>query len=101
MSQSNLTATLFTLGLVYMGQLTLCFTRTYKQVFKPGPRDEFQKTFMVFYIFVWVTLALTITLYFLLSSRSLKDGDTRTIGAIILYFVPTILMVMCYIIIYR
>lgn len=40
-NQSNLTATLFTLGLVYLGQLTLCFTRTYKQVFKPGPRDEF------------------------------------------------------------
>lgn len=56
---------------------------------------------MIFYIFVWVTLALTITLYFLLSSRSLREGDTRTIGAIILYFVPTILMVMCYIIIYR
>lgn len=56
---------------------------------------------MVFYIFVWITLALTVTLYFLLCSRSLQNTETSTIGAIILYFGPTILMVMCYIIIYR
>jgi hypothetical protein len=98
--QSNLTATLFTLGLIYTGQLGLCFIRTYKQVFKKGPRSDFQKVFSIFYSFVWLTLTLTITLYFLLSSQTLKDKKTATVGVIALYFVPTILMVLCYVLIY-
>ena len=101
MAQSNLTAVLFTLGLIYTGQLALCISRTYKQVFRQGPRDQTQKVFITFYTFVYAMLALTVILYFLLSARALTQTTSAKIGVISLYFVPTVLMVLCYVLLYH
>jgi hypothetical protein len=71
--QSNLTATLFTLALIYSGQFVVCVNRTYKQVLQKGERTPYQKVFLTFYLFIWITIALTVTLYFLLCAKSLSD----------------------------
>ena len=60
--------------------------------------------FIAFYSFVWATLILTIVLYFLLSAQFVKTNSTTTgatFGIIVLYFLPTILMVLCYVLIYN
>jgi len=50
---------------------------------------------------IWITFSLTITLYFLLSSQTLKEKKTAAVGVVALYFIPTILMVLCYVLIYQ
>ena len=97
----GITSVLFTLGLIYSGLLLVTFYRTYERVFLPGHRDDLQKVFMAFYISIWITLGLTITLYFMLCTAALKQHATANFGALILYFVPFILILLCYILIYH
>lgn len=103
MSSQNLTAVLFVLGLIYLGLLGLSVGRTYKYVLRRGPRTEFQRIFTAFYAFLWAELALTITLYFLLSAQTIKTSTQTksvTVGVLSFYFLPTILMVLSYVLLY-
>ena len=104
MSSQNLTAVLFVLGLIYSGLLGLCVGRTYKYVLRRGPRTEHQRIFTAFYAFLWAELVLTITLYFLLSAQTIKtstQSKSVTLGVLSFYFLPTILMVLSYVLLYQ
>ena len=105
MSTQNLTAVLFVLGLIYSGLLGLCVGRTYKYILKRGPRTEHERIFTAFYAFLWAELTLTITLYFLLSAQTLKTESSGsksvTLGVLSFYFLPTILMVLSYVLLYQ
>jgi len=93
------------LGLIYSGLLALCVGRTYKYLFRKGPRNEHQRIFTAFYAFLWAMLTLTITLYFLLSAQTLKtptsSSKSVTLGVLSFYFLPTILMVLSYVLLYQ
>lgn len=64
MADQTIEASLFVLGLVYTGLLIITVVRTWKLVFKKrSERNEPEKIFTRFYVFVWVLLFLTIILY--------------------------------------
>ena len=95
-------AVLFVLGLIYSGLLVIAFFRTYKLVFKKGPRSESHKVFIGFYTFTWVLLTLTISLYMVAGQpfgRGLEQRFNTSI--VVLYFLPTILMVLAYVLLYQ
>jgi len=103
---SNLTAVLFTLALIYSGLLWLAVAHTYKKMFRGGPQTENQRSFKIFYGFLWATLALTIILYLILSTELFKieditDSSKRIyIGVVVFYFLPTVFMVLCFSLMY-
>lgn len=95
-------AVLFVLGLIYIGLLVIAFFRTYKLVFRKGPRSESHKVFIGFYTFMWVVLTLTISLYMVAGQpfgRGLEQRFNASI--VVLYFLPTILMVLAYVLLYQ
>jgi hypothetical protein len=61
---------------------------------------KYPKEFTTFYIFVIVTLSLTIILY-LLTSAGVTSGSISILADIAFYFFPTILMVLCYALLYQ
>ena len=70
-----LTSVLFTLGLTYSALFVTTFARTYKQVFewkKTKDRDSIRRVFTYFYSAIYLTLALTVSLYFMLCTAALK-----------------------------
>ena len=103
MAAGNLTAVLFTLALIYGGLLYLCIVRTYKKIFGKA-EHEYQRVFKAFYIFIVITLVLTIALYSTISTKLFSyesDNLTVTFGLIVFYFLPTIFMVLCFSLMYK
>ena len=101
---SNLIAVLFTLALIYAGQLLMCVLRTRKSLCQceaDSPRPQFKKIFLAFYVCLQTSLAMSISLYILLCVQDLhQSGWSQKAGVIVFYFLPTILMVICYILLY-
>ena len=101
---SNLIAVLFTLALIYIGQLLMCFLRTRKNLCKRDTdttRPKFKKIFVAFYVCLQISLAMSISLYILLCVKDVnQSGWSQKASIIVFYFVPTILMVICYIMLY-
>jgi len=99
-----LTSVLFTLGLAYSALFLVTFARTYKQVFewkKTRERDSIRRVFTYFYSAIYITLGLTVSLYFMLCTQALKKHAQANFGMLLLYFVPFILLLLCYIMIYH
>ena len=91
------------LGLIYTGLLIIALVRTRKLVCRRNhQRNEPEKIFTRFYVFVWILLFLTIILY-MFSSQPISDFLKTDITASIvcLYFAPTILMVLAYVLLYQ
>lgn len=102
MSNQVIQAVLFVLGLIYIGLLVIAFFRTYKYVFRRGPYIESHKVFIGFYSFLWVVLILTISLYMVTSQPFGQGLEKRyTTSVVVLYFLPTILMVLAYVMLYQ
>lgn len=102
MADQTIEAVLFVLGLVYVGLLIISVVRTRKLVFKRRQeRNEPEKIFTRFYVFVWVLLFLTVILY-MFSSQPISDflKTNVTTSIVCLYFAPTILMVLAYVLLY-
>ena len=95
----NLISVLFVLALVYSGLLFLAIKRSYKKVCKRGNFQSYRRVFTGFYYFVWATLILTIGLYASFTGYffALK---TTIISTVAFYFLPLILMVFCYVLLY-
>lgn len=103
MADQTIEASLFVLGLVYTGLLIITVVRTWKLVFKKrSERNEPEKIFTRFYVFVWVLLFLTIILY-MFSSQPISDflKTDITTSIVCLYFAPSILMVLAYVLLYQ
>jgi hypothetical protein len=103
MADQTIEAVLFVLGLIYTGLLIIAIVRTRKLVCRRNQqRNEPEKIFTRFYVFVWILLFLTIILY-MFSSQPISDFLKTDITASIvcLYFAPTILMVLAYVLLYQ
>lgn len=98
-SGQNLIGVLFVLALIYCGLLFLSFIRSYKLVFKKGNTLKYRRVFTAFYSLIWITLILTITLYLLMSARFFISIN-NSIRLVTFFFVPLILMVLCYVLLY-
>jgi len=98
-SGQNLIGVLFVLALIYLGLLILGFSRSYSNVFKRGNRSRFRRVFTAFYSLVWSTLILTITLYLLMTAQFF-NSMANALGVVSFYFLPLILMVLCYVLLY-
>lgn len=103
MADQTIEAVLFVLGLVYLGLLIIAIARTQKLVIKRVvAQTEPEKIFTIFYVFVWVCLFLTVILY-MFSSQPISDflKIRATASVVCLYFAPTILMVLAYVLLYQ
>lgn len=99
-SGENLIGVLFVLALIYLGLLFLGFLRSYPLVFKKeGNTQRHRRIFTGFYSLVWATLILTITLYFSVTAQFF-NSKANTLGVVAFYFLPLILMVFCYVLLY-
>ena len=98
-SSENLVGVLFVLGLVFMGLLFLAVMRSYKYVCRRGNNSSYRRVFVGFYSMVWATIILTLGLYGSLTAL-FKQLDTTIISTVAFYFFPTILMVLCYVLLY-
>jgi uncharacterized membrane protein len=100
MGDNSVQAVLFVLALVYLGLLIPAIFRTYKSVMHCRKRSEIQKVFVTFYISLWIILILTCALYFK-SSQPNWTGLSSTGAVTALYFVPSILLIIMYVLLYH
>ena len=100
MGDNSVQAVLFVLALVYLGLLIPAIFRTYKSVMHCRKRSEIQKVFVTFYISLWIILILTCALYFK-SSQPNWTGISSTGAVTALYFVPSILLIIMYVLLYH
>jgi len=104
MASNNMTAVLFLLALIYSGLLWLGVARTYQKMIKLDCKVEQYRVFKVFYGFIAATLILTIVLYFIsslnLSIETVEDKKSAIFLVILFYFLPAILMVLDFALMY-
>ena len=87
------------LALVYSGLLGIAFKRTYLMVFRKDNLSRQRRIFTGFYSLVWATLILTVALYSFLKAQFFNQiQEVSLFGAF--YFLPLILMVLCYVLMY-
>lgn len=98
-SSENLVGVLFVLGLVYLGLLFLAVIRSYDKVCRRGNNSSYRRVFVGFYSMIWATIILTLGLYGSLTAHFYKL-DTTMVSTVAFYFFPTILMVLCYVLLY-
>lgn len=98
-SSHNLIGVLFVLALIYLGLLCLAFARSYRNVCHRGNISSYRRVFTGFYSMVWGTLLLTIGLYASLTAHFFTL-DTNIVSTVAFYFLPLILQVFCYLLLY-
>ncbi len=95
----NFVAVLFVLALIYSGLLVLSFARSYNLVCRRGHTQKYRQVFTGFYSLIWSTLILTIILYIMMTVNFFTSLE-NVYGVVSFYFLPTILMVLCYVLLY-
>lgn len=87
--------TLILTGLLFIGVLN-----SWRNVYKKNVLCKFPNVFATFYSLVWSTLLLTIILYIWLTT-AFRHTDAYVGGSISFVFLPNILMVLCYALLYH